>query len=682
MPTRNPNESRRKSIFLRLALVIPLLLIAAVAICELLGWPFLRRPFEHFAGEQLQREVRIAEPFRLRLIGGVKLDVGGLWISAPPEFGVPHLLNTRHAHIELRYADLYRFKRYDVLRIKALEVDRIDGRLVRNAEGKATWHFREDTNDPRKPFPVIEKLIATQGYGEIRDAITEADLKLDFGTDEGSQNRDSDSHIHAVGTYRQKPLEATLATDGFLPIATQDKSAPPMRSKGSADYAGLHLDFDGSVSDLLGRQNIDGSFVARGPSLSILGNFTHSVLPVTDKFMLRGKVRKNDEVWNVDVSKARIGESDLSGRFRYDPRPERPSLTGTLLGSRLYISDLFPAFGTRTGEGKVVKPPRGKILADRPLDLPSLNKMDADIVVKLDYVDLGRLFARPISPFHATLTMDKGKLALAKIAASVSGGSLAGLISIDAHQEGKQPAKTPPQWRIDLTWKDIDLEKWLQVSQERKREARRQGEKEVPPAYVTGTFLGRTKLSGHGNSTGELLRTLDGDMAMAVRNGTISHLLIELMGIDLAQSLGILIKGDESLPMQCSVMQFDAKNGMLTPQVALVDTNVTLVLIDGRVNLPDEELNLRLTAKPKNVSPFTLRSPIRVSGTFVDPKVRPEGGPIAARVAGSVALAFINPLAALLPFVDLGSTGDTPSPCRKTLSGFGATATAGHAPRK
>ena len=79
-----------------------------------------------------------------------------------------------------------------------------------------------------------------------------------------------------------------------------------------------------------------------------LGNFTHSVLPVTDKFMLRGKVRKNDEVWNVDVSKARIGESDLSGRFRYDPRPERPSLTGTLLGSRLYISDLFPAFGLPT----------------------------------------------------------------------------------------------------------------------------------------------------------------------------------------------------------------------------------------------------------------------------------------------------------------------------------------------
>lgn len=670
MPARTPSESGRKSIFSRAALAITLLLVVVFAICEFLGWPFLREPFERLASDQLKREVRIAEPFQLRLIGGVRLHTGGLWISAPSEFGIPHFLNTGPGFVRLRYADLIRFRRDGQLRMQTLEVDRIDARLVRLENGQASWHFKDDPSEPRKPLPAIERLIATQGKAEVRDARLNADLKLDFSTDEGRSAQHPASRVQVTGTYQEKALHGTLLTDGFLPFAARDQEDKPIRSRGTAEYAGLRLDFEGTVADLLGRQNIDGNVTVRGPSLSVLGNFTHSVLPVTDKFMLRGKVRKTDEVWNVDVRQARIGESDLSGSFRYDPRPERPSLKGTLLGTKLYLSDLFPAFGTRTGEGEVVKPPRGKILADRPLDLPSLNKMDADIVVKLDYVDLGRLFARPIRPFHASLSMDKGKLALAKIDARVSGGALAGLISIDAHQEGEQPAKHPPQWRIDLTWKDIDLEKWLAVSQERKRAAKREGEKEIPPAYMTGMFQGRTKLGGYGNSTGELLRTLDGDVAMAVRNGTISHLLIELMGIDLAQSLGILIKGDESLRMQCSVMDFDAKNGIVTPQVALVDTNVTLVLIDGSVNLPEEELNLRLSAKPKNVSPFTLRSPIRVGGTFVNPKVRPEGGPIAARVAGSVALAFVNPLAALLPFVDLGGASDEPSPCAQTLSQF------------
>ncbi|HWU82014.1 MAG TPA: AsmA family protein, partial [Methylophilaceae bacterium] len=165
-----------------------------------------------------------------------------------------------------------------------------------------------------------------------------------------------------------------------------------------------------------------------------------------------------------------------------------------------------------------------------------------------------------------------------------------------------------------------------------------------------------------------LLGSLDGDVSFFIRQGTISHLVVEVLGLDIAQGLGILLTKDQSLPMQCAVMDFNARQGVITPKVALIDTPVTVVVIDGKVSLATERLNLRLAAKPKNVSPLTVRSPIRVTGTFADPKASPEGGPIAARVAGAVALAFVNPLAAILPFVDLGSSGKEASPCNKTLS--------------
>lgn len=679
-PPDAPN-GRGKSSFLRIFLALLLTPILVIAVCEALGWPFLRVPFERFAGEQLQRTVRISAPFQLRLIGSVRLKVGGLWISAPPEFDVPHFVSTDKANIELRYADLYQLKRSDLLRIKSLEADQIDARLIRHQDGIATWHFKREPNRP-KPFPTIEKLIATKGYAEVVDAMHEADLKVEFSTDEGSANTKSASSIRAVGTLRQKPLKAKLATDGFLPVATRDKTARPVHAQGSADYAGLHLDFDGAVSDLLGQHKVDGKFSAHGPSLSILGNFTDSVLPVTDKFALSGAVKKTDEVWNVNAAAARVGRSDLAGEFRYDPRPPTPLLTGELRGKRVYLSDLFPAFGTRREDGTVVKPPKGKIIADRPLDLPSLNKMDASVVVRLDYVDLGNLFARPISPFNADLSMDKGKLALARIDAHVAEGSLAGLISIDAHQDEQNPSAAPPEWRIDLQWKNIDLEKWLKVSADRKRQAKSKGDQDIPPAYITGSLNGKTRLRGHGSSTRELLASLDGDISMFIRKGTISHLLIELMGIDLAQSLGIMLTRDEPLTMQCAVMDFDTSNGTLKPQVALIDTNVTLLLIDGKIKLAEEELDLRLTAKPRNVSPFTLRSPIRVKGTFLKPDVSPVKGPIAARVAGGVALAFVNPLAAILPFVDLGSTSAEPSPCKQTLARFSKPSVARSSPSR
>ena len=61
-----------------------------------------------------------------------------------------------------------------------------------------------------------------------------------------------------------------------------------------------------------------------------------------------------------------------------------------------------------------------------------------------------------------------------------------------------------------------------------------------------------------------------------------------------------------------------------------------------------------------------MRSPINVTGTFANPKVRPEAAPIAARVLGGIALAFVNPLAAILPFIDPGADSEQAS-CSEAL---------------
>ena len=90
--------------------------------------------------------------------------------------------------------------------------------------------------------------------------------------------------------------------------------------------------------------------------------------------------------------------------------------------------------------------------------------------------------------------------------------------------------------------------------------------------------------------------------------------------------------------------------------------------LDGNVNMGNETLNLLLTAKPKNFSPLTVRSPVKVSGTFLNPIVSVAKTPIAARVIGSV-LAFINPLAAVIPFLDPGAkTEANDAACLETLN--------------
>lgn len=699
--------AKKKFSFIRVALALLITLVIAIAVCEALGWPFLRTPVEQFVSKQLERSVRIDQPFNLKLLGGVRLNVGGLYISAPKTFDAAHFIETKNIALDLRYSDLFKFKNTNQLRIKSLRVNQIDAQLLRKQDGSATWQFSDDKNKPDSPFPIIETLIVQNGSAKIVDPQSQVDLAAKFNTDEGNANKTTGnksvaSAIEIQGKFTKKAIKGKLTTDGFLPIATHDSASPPIASTAWIEFSGLRADFTGTVSDLFGKHDVKGKLSVKGPSLAILGKLVNVVLPTTDKFSLNTMLEKDDKVWIAKAVNAHVGESDLNGNFTYDPRPLRPLLKGNLGGKRFYLADLAPAFGTKNADGAVVTPAGDRVIPDRPLDLPSLNKMDAQIDVNLAYVDLGNAFSRPISPLKADLVLDSGKLSLSKIDAQTADGSISGLISIDTHLSKIDTAKldqstkiddkkvlstensmnvatedktalnavqkTPPTWNINLRWKDIDVEKWLTVSTDPKKQAKAEGKKETPPSYVTGTLNGKTKLTGRGNSTAEMLSSLDGDVSIFMQKGTISHLIVEAVGLDIAQGLGILLTKDNALPMNCAVMDLTAKNGVATPKIALVDTPVTLIVIDGNVNIAKEALDLRMAAKPKNMSPFTVRSPIHVKGSFKNPDVSIEKTPIVARVLGSIALAFVAPPAAILPFLDVGS-GDV-SPCNKSYTEF------------
>jgi uncharacterized protein involved in outer membrane biogenesis len=135
------------------------------------------------------------------------------------------------------------------------------------------------------------------------------------------------------------------------------------------------------------------------------------------------------------------------------------------------------------------------------------------------------------------------------------------------------------------------------------------------------------------------------------------------MGLDLAQALGVLIRGDHPLPLNCARFDLQARNGVLEPRLAVIDNRDTTVRIDGNVNLQDESLALRLVARPKDWSPLSLRTPITVSGTLGKPDVGIEGRRLAGRVIGALALgAAAGPAAAVIPLIEPGdkNAGD---PC-------------------
>ena len=635
---------------------LPALLVAALVASELSGWFFLRAPAEAILSSNLGREVRIAAPFRLHFRGTIRLDMGGLWISAPPEYAVPHLIDAQGLALSLRYGDLFALRQdSQPLRLAVLTADRIDAWLIRLADGRATWQFAEKSAEksPRPP-PTVDRLGIRQGQIVLRDPILATDLTARISSQENGASPATSAEIS--GRFRERPLRADITLPAGLPGELPGTGSAPIAAEGKVDYGGLHLSFAGSYA----ASDTRGTAAIRGPSLSVLGRLFDVTLPTTGPFSLQAGIVKDSPIWQITVSQARVGKSDLSGKFTYDTQPQPPRLDGELSGKNFVLADLAPAFGTRNEEGRVVRPAGGRTLPDRHLDLPSLTRLNASVAVNLEQVDLGSAFRQPISPLRAKLTLDGGRMTLTDIDASTAQGRLAGTMTIDA----RSPR---PEWRADLAWDNLRLDQWLAAAKPGADDIRRRQNNAPPPPWFTGSLHGRTQLVGHGQSTAELLGSLDGRATFFVRNGTLSHLALEALGLDVAQGLGLLFKGDDRQPVECAVIDLDAKNGLLTPRVAMMATPVTVVLIDGNINFAKEELNLRLTAKPQNLSPFTLRSPFHLIGSFADPKLRPDATPLAAKAVAAMGLGLLNPLAAIIPFIDLGERDTTT--CSQALSG-------------
>jgi uncharacterized protein involved in outer membrane biogenesis len=182
--------------------------------------------------------------------------------------------------------------------------------------------------------------------------------------------------------------------------------------------------------------------------------------------------------------------------------------------------------------------------------------------------------------------------------------------------------------------------------------------KEMQPSL--GTLYGRAKLSGRGASVGDLIGTSNGQLSLAVDGGQTSLLLVELLGLDIAEAASLLgARRRHQVELRCAVADFTVKNGVAAPQTFVVDTTDIVVKVEGTVDFQREHLDIVTYPEPKDMSIFALRSPVRMQGAFKGPSVRPKAGPIVARGAAAAALAAANPLLALLPFIETGPGKDS-----------------------
>jgi uncharacterized protein involved in outer membrane biogenesis len=164
---------------------------------------------------------------------------------------------------------------------------------------------------------------------------------------------------------------------------------------------------------------------------------------------------------------------------------------------------------------------------------------------------------------------------------------------------------------------------------------------------------------GTGDSMHRMLATSNGNMGFAIGGGQLSLFIVELAGLDIAETLGIALGKDKPTDIRCIAGDFSIEQGRVISRALVADTKDTIFRGDGNIDLGREVMNMRLHAKPKDFSPATLRSKLRLTGTFKNPSFGPDAKNIILKGGAAAVLGvFLTPVASILALIDPGGGKD------------------------
>jgi uncharacterized protein involved in outer membrane biogenesis len=245
----------------------------------------------------------------------------------------------------------------------------------------------------------------------------------------------------------------------------------------------------------------------------------------------------------------------------------------------------------------------------------------------------------PLSGVQLDLELDNGVMSLKPVRVGVAGGRTDADIRIDAR---KQPVRTD----YDIRLRGFELGDFMAKAGLESR--------------AHGRIDGRIKLTGTGDTVAKSLGTSNGDIRLAINSGEISNLAIEVAGLDIAETLGLLATKDKPVGIRCFVADLGVNNGVASPRLFLMDTTDSTVQAEGRIDLRNEQLDLRVKTQPKDPSILAVRTPVTIKGAFARPSIAVEKGPLAARGAAAVALGvLLTPVASILAFIEPGLGKDS-----------------------
>ncbi|OOW80647.1 hypothetical protein Xclt_16235 [Xanthomonas axonopodis pv. clitoriae] len=636
-PAASPARvSRRRRWWIGLGIVAALVAIFVL----LFDWNWLRGPVERAVSAKTGREFHLGhldvDLGRITTVRGERLSLGNASWS---KRGAMAELNA--AEIDVEFWPLLRGK----LRLPEIRLEHPTLLLeAGNDSHPGNWVF--DQSDGDGSMPRLGRLLVTNGRLQYIDDATRSDVDVAINSlaPPSSDQRAAPIGIDGEGRWKGYPFSLKGNTASPLELS---QSEHPFRIdlRGSAGATRTHV--RGTLTNPFQFRVFDLQMALSGQDMEDLYPLIGVAMPSTPPYKLDGRLRRDGDVWRYEKFTGTAGDSDLSGTAEIDLRNKRPFLRADLASKRLDFDDLAGFVGAppKTGNNESANAEQKKqaaqlatsarVLPTTPYDLSKLRAMDAQVRWRAQRINAP---SWPLDDMDASLTLKDGLLRLDPLNFGVAGGDIRSTIGMDARKAviTTQLKASIRGIRLDQLFPDATLAK-----------------------QASGAIGGELDLRGRGNSIAAMLGSADGSIGVGMGRGHVGNLIMELAGLDIAESLKYLLTKDRQIPVRCIFGDFGVQDGLMQSRALAFDSTDTIIVGEGNISLKNETLDLLLRPRPKDRSILSLRSPLRIGGTFKDPSFRPDFKALGVRGAIAVALGSIAPPAALLATFEPGPGKDS-----------------------
>jgi AsmA protein len=590
-----------------------------------------------------RRPFQVGNDLRMSLFPKTMLSFGALQVGNPPEFKEENFITVKNFEARLKLFPflLSRFKDIQIRRF-ILNTPRIV--LVKNADGQSNWEGISKSPDK------ISGVSTVNGKKSWRDnssaALPFSDLAVDRFSITGGSILWIDHRKevrYEISNLNMDLKDVSLARPVRIDLSAR-AAGQPLMVRGSVGPLGaapgqktvpinlsitalqqMKMDIEGHLNDPVDKLRFDLSLKSSSFSVPKLANKMGQFSAVTpsDKTAfnrvaftarLRGDLQRlavTDGVLDIDETTINFSVKidDFSGPdISFDCSLDQIDLNRYLPVKR-FQKPGSPSKPGMTQKSNQKAPVRRKTAYD------TLRQLVLKGSIRTGKVRVNQVM---IHNFEARVSGKNGVLHLAPVSLKFYGGDIAASGSVNFR-------KKPPNSHLRVYVKNVELGPLLQDIWQKD--------------FLEGTVNAQVMLRGTGDTAKQIRKTLSGNGDFRVNRGAIIGIDLVGMVLNIDGSYGFSKTGTQRPRTKFTKFQvpFSITRGVFYSNQTYLESDLVIVKAAGKADLVKEVLDIRLdpaftTTSKAQASKIVV--PVLISGSFSEPKFRPDVEGIAKKNLG------------------------------------------------